>query len=132
MCKESLKSLVVDSSAIKVDITEYEGTQELHVVYAADNAEGFLHVNLDFEQLVDAINWLLEHDAYDVCIYPYDGYTYTVMVDTDPMGQFENIDREVVFEVATYSTELNAHLECERCNSATSNYEYFVRKNKNN
>lgn len=124
-----LSNLVVDSSAVKVDITEYEGTQELHVLYTADNAAGFLHVTLDFEQLVAIVNQLLEHDAYDVCIYPYDGHSYSVMVDTDPIGQYEDTGRETVFEVATYSTELNARLECERCNNASSTYEYFVRKN---
>ena len=132
MCKESLKSLVVDSSAIKVDIAEYVDTQELHVLYTADNATGFLHVTLDFEQLVAIVNQLLEHDAYDICIYPYDGHSYSVMVDTDPAGQYEDTGRETVFEIATYSTELNARLECERFNSANTRWEYFVRKNKNN
>lgn len=125
--KKLLSNCVMDASALEMDVLEYEDFEHAYIEYVAKNSEGYAQLTCTFETLIGAVNHLIEHEAYAICIHGVPNPKFTVMVDTDPEGQYEDAGRETVFEVAVYDTYRDARKECNRRNSANPSHEYFVR-----
>ena len=134
----SLSNSVVNSSAIKADIAEYQGSKELVIAYVAGENTGEAHITCNFAFLIDFVDTLLACNVQTLQVYTVEPNTsYTLLVDTDPYGQFEDLDREVIFEVAEYPTheqaqaaadELNAKEPLDKLGNPVR--DFFIRKNK--
>lgn len=135
---KTLSNYIVNSSAIKADIVEYTGSKELIVPYVTGKNTGEARLTCTFDYLVAFVDDLLTHGVQTLQVYIVEPNTsYTLLVDTDPYGQFEDLDREVIFEVAEYPTHEQAQAAADELNAkepldklGNRSREFFVRKNK--